>query len=178
MPGLKDEITIRENGTEKQRKYYLTMFLREVYKSNTELPVSDKVKFYKFCDLCSKKLLLLKQSHVDKCKCIIHKSFINKLKAQSILYDSSSFWDTVFCKNTTNWQCWQENCDDCADSKNGIMNIDPGKNVLCKEWKYIDIKFQVMTQRKYIGGLLESLVGEWDFVLTHINIKCIQTAQF
>ena len=42
----------------------------------------------------------------------------------------------------------------------------------------MEIKFQVMTQRKYIGGLLESLVGEWDFVLTHINIKCIQTAQF
>ena len=28
------------------------------------------------------------------------------------------------------------------------MNIDPGKNVLWKEWKYIDIKFQVMTQKK------------------------------
>ena len=52
MPGMKDEISIWENGTSKcERKYYLTMVLQEAYKICTELPVSDKMEFSKFCDL-------------------------------------------------------------------------------------------------------------------------------
>ena len=49
MPGMKDEITIWENGTKKREKnYYFIMFLRKAYKIYIELPVSDKVKFSKF----------------------------------------------------------------------------------------------------------------------------------
>ena len=49
MPGMKDEITIWENGTKKREKnYYFIMFLRKDYKIYIELPVSDKVKFSKF----------------------------------------------------------------------------------------------------------------------------------
>lgn len=70
------------------------------------------------------------------------------------------------------------NCDDCADEKKVVVNINLGKNVFCKEWKYIDNKFQVVTQSKCIGELLESLESEWDIiVLTHINAKEIQSAQ-
>ena len=83
MPGMKDEITILENGTKKhERKYYITMFLQEAYKIYTELPVFDKVKFSKFCDLRPKNVLLLKQSPVDQCKCKIHENFNNKLKVK------------------------------------------------------------------------------------------------
>ena len=85
-------------------------------KKPTELPVSDKVKFCKFCDLRPKNVLLLK-SILDQCKSITIENFINKLEALSILYDSSSFWDTVLYNNTTNCQCWQGNCEDCADGK-------------------------------------------------------------
>ena len=78
---IKDEITSWTNGTKKrERKYYLIMFMQEVYKIYTELPVSDQVNFSKFCDLLQKNVLLSKQFPVDQCKCIIHKSFINKLK--------------------------------------------------------------------------------------------------
>ena len=70
------------------------------------------------------------------------------------------------------------NCYDCADEKKVVVNINLGKNVFCKEWKYIDNKFQVVTQSKCIGELLESLESEWDIiVLTHINVKEIQSAQ-
>ena len=49
MPGMKDEITIWENGTKKRKKnYYFIMFLRKAYKMYIELPVSDKVTFSKF----------------------------------------------------------------------------------------------------------------------------------
>ena len=86
-------------------------------KKPTELPVSDKVKLCKFCDLRPKNVLLLKQSISDQCKSITIENFINKLEALSILYYSSSFWDTVLNNNTTNCQCWQGNCEDCADGK-------------------------------------------------------------
>ena len=60
MLGMKDEITVWENGTQKrERKYYLTIFLQEAHENYTELSVSYKVKFSKFCDLCPKNVLLL-----------------------------------------------------------------------------------------------------------------------
>ena len=34
---------------------------------------------------------------------------------------------TFLCNNTTNSQCWQGNCEDCADGKKVIENIDSGK---------------------------------------------------
>ena len=48
--------------------------------------------------------------------------------------------------------CWQRNCED-PDGKKVIVNIDPEKNVFCNEWKYSDIKFQVMTQSMSISEL-------------------------
>ena len=136
LPGMKDQITIWENGIKKcKRKYYLTLaiFLQESYKIYTELPLSHKVKFSKFGDLCPKNVFLLKQSPLGKCKCIIHNSnFINKLKAVSIFYDSCSFWDTVLSNNTKNLQYWKGNSEDSADGKKVIVNIDPEKNVLPK----------------------------------------------
>ena len=55
---------------------------------------------------------------------MIHENFINNLKALSTLHDSSSFWDTVLCNNTTNSQCWQGNWETCADGKKMNVNID------------------------------------------------------
>ena len=75
------------------------MFLGVAYKMYTELTASDQVNFF------AKNVLLLKLPPADQCKCIIHENFINRLRALSILYDSSSFWETVLCNNTTNSQC-------------------------------------------------------------------------
>ena len=75
---------------------------------------------------------------------MIHESFSSKLKTLSILYDSGSFWETVLCNNTTNSEFWQGNCENCGDGKKVIVNVDPEKDVFCKECKYIDNKFQVM----------------------------------
>ena len=47
-----------------------------------------------------------------------------------------------------------------------------------QEWKYIDNKFQLMTQIKCVVKLLDSLVSECDIVLNHINMKQIQSTQF
>ena len=100
------------------------MFLGVAHKIYTELPVSENVKF------STKDVLLPKQSLADQCKCMIHENFINKLRVLSILCDSSSFWETVLCNNTTNSKCWQENSENCADDKNVRVNFDLGKNFL------------------------------------------------
>ena len=74
---MKDEFPIWENGTNKrERKYCLTMVLQEAYKNCPELSVSNKMKFSKFCDLCPKNVLLLKQSPVNQCKYIIQEIFL------------------------------------------------------------------------------------------------------
>ena len=64
---MKDEITILENGNKKRERKY-----NQIY---TKLPVSDKLKFPKFCDLSLKNVLLLKQSIANQYKCIIHENF-------------------------------------------------------------------------------------------------------
>ena len=107
MPGMKDELTIWEKGVKKcEQKYYLTMFLREAYNIYSNLPITEKVKFSKFCELRSKNVLLLNQSPVDQCKCMIHENFINKLNSAAITYDSSTFWKFVLCDDSLNSVCW------------------------------------------------------------------------
>lgn len=51
-------------------------FCKKPAKICTELPVSDKMRFSKFCDLCPKNVLLLKQSPVNQCKYILQKIFL------------------------------------------------------------------------------------------------------
>ena len=116
MPGMKDELTAWDKGAKRcERKYYLAMFLREAYSIYINLPVTEKVKFSKFCELCPKNVLLLNESPADQCKCMIHENFINKLKA--ITCDSSTFWNFVLCDDSLNSVCWQRNCEDCIDGK-------------------------------------------------------------
>ena len=104
---------------------------------------------------------LPKQSPTDQGKCIIYENFINQLKDLSVLYDSSSFWDTVLTHNTTNLQCWQGDCENCEVGKKVIVNIDPGKNICVKNGNVLITRFRC------IGELLESSVSKWDTVLTH-----------
>ena len=60
MPGMKDELTIWEKGVKRhEQKYYLTMFLQEAYNIYSNLPITERVKFSKFCELCPKNVLLL-----------------------------------------------------------------------------------------------------------------------
>ena len=51
-----------------------------------------------------------------------------------------------------------KNCNNCADGKKVIVNINPGKNIFLQKCKYIDNKFQVITQSKCVVELLGSLV--------------------
>ena len=139
MPGMKDELTAWEKGAKRcEQKYYLAMFLREAYSIYINLPVTEKVKFSKFCELRPKNVLLLNQSPADQCKCMIHENFINKLKGAAITYDSSTFWNFVLCDDSLNSVCWQRNCEDCIDGKKLNLNIDPATNVSWNQWCYVE----------------------------------------
>ena len=118
IQGMKDELPIWEKRVKRrERKYYLTMFLGEAYNIYSNLPITEKVKFSKFCELRPKNILLLNQSPADQCKCMIHENFINKLKGAAITYDFSTFWNFVLCDDSLNSVCWQGNCEDCIDDK-------------------------------------------------------------
>ena len=89
MPGLKDEITLWENGKKKKlRKYFLTMFWREVLAIFQSI-YGEVMNFSAFCKLRPKNVLSLKDTPVDQCKCKLRENFRLLLKALSISYNSS-----------------------------------------------------------------------------------------
>ena len=80
MPGMHDEMTVWENGIKsKCRKYYLIMFLKEVYELFKQSYPDITVGFSKFASLMPANVLLLKDQHSDMCKCEIHENsfFLN-----------------------------------------------------------------------------------------------------
>ena len=88
MPGMHDEMTVWENGIKsKHRKYYLIMFLKEVYELFKQSYLDITVGFSKFASLRPANVLLLKDQHPDICKCEIHENFLLKIKGLGITYD-------------------------------------------------------------------------------------------
>ena len=96
MPGLNDLITVwDDSGKKKLRKYYLTMFSRdvhEVYYQAQDNPVSLST----FCDLHPKNAFLLADSPKNQCRCLMHENVFLKLNAIGISNDSS-FCTKVLC---------------------------------------------------------------------------------
>ena len=80
MPGKGDEMTAwNEEGKQKLRKYYLTMYLKEAYALYLETCENDneKCNFSTFCNLRPKTVLLLVDSPKEQCKCQIHENFFS-----------------------------------------------------------------------------------------------------
>ena len=64
------------------------------------------------------------------------------------------------------------------------LNIDPATNVSWSQWCYMESnenlqrKIQSITYNICAGELIECTQNDWDKVLTHVNIKRIQSLQF
>ena len=85
---MHDEMTVWENGIKsKCRKYYLIMFLKEVYELFKQCYPDITVGFSKFASLRPANGLLLKDQHPHICKCEIHENFLLKIKGLGITYD-------------------------------------------------------------------------------------------
>ena len=113
MPGMHDEMTVWENGIKsKRRKYYLIMFLKEVYELFKQTYPDMTVGFSKFASLRPANVLLLKDQHPNMCKCEIHENFLLKIKG--ITYDEH-FWPSILCDDSLDLTspCWRGICVNC-----------------------------------------------------------------
>ena len=133
MPGMKDEVTLWIDGKKvKERKYYLTMFLREAFRIFIETYPENKIGFSKFCSLRPKNVFLVHETPVDQCKCRVHENFISRLKGLHIQYNSVEFWESVLCDTTLNSKCWQADCTECSRGKKMAVSLLPEQIVLKK----------------------------------------------
>ena len=92
-PGLKDETTVwTEAGKTKMRKYYLTMYLREMFAMFKAENQDCEIGFSLFASLRPINVLLLKNQYLDQCKCSVHENSYLLLNALGINIDKISFW--------------------------------------------------------------------------------------
>ena len=99
MPGTKDKIAIWDSAAKKgrERKYYLTMYLRKAHAVFKET-IADRecCSSSAFCKLRPKNVLLLVDIPEEQCKCQIHENFFMKLEAMGCSYDNE-FSRNVLC---------------------------------------------------------------------------------
>ena len=119
MPEKGDEMTVWGNeGKHKQRKYYLTMYLKEAHALYLELCENedDKCSLSTFCNLYPKNVLFPDDSAKEQRKCQLHENLSLKLEAMGCSYESS-WWQTVLRDISPNSPCWNNTCDDYKDGK-------------------------------------------------------------
>ena len=135
MPGMHDEMTVWENGNKsKSRKYYLIMFLKEVYELFKQSSPDITVGFSKFASLRPANVLLLKDQHPDMCKCEIHENFF-KIKGLGITYDEH-FWPNILCDDSLDLTspCWRGICFNCQLKNKFTIEKSDADTVFWKEW--------------------------------------------
>ena len=146
-----------DDGKKKLRKHFLTMFLREAHFLYSVKLIHLKmekniISYSKFCKLCPVNVLLLDDTPIELCKCLIHENVLMKLDALGYYYQSK-FWNEVLCNTSPNSNCWLSSCDNCRDCKkliptelNKIVNkykqwqtvtVHPKDNNLVDKGKYI-----------------------------------------
>ena len=108
VPDMKGEMTIWVNGVKsKERKHYMTMFLREAYAIFKVASANSVNVAHKMC-CCS----TIPQGISVGCK--IHENLILRPKGLRIQYQSDTFWPLVLCDPTPNSSCWRQKCTDCS----------------------------------------------------------------
>ena len=90
-PGLKDEITAwTEKGKEKMKKYYLTMYLCDMYAMFKTVYPDSEIGFTMFTKLRPK------NQPMYQCKSSLHENLRLTLEALRIGFDAI-FWSKVLC---------------------------------------------------------------------------------
>ena len=196
MPGKGDEITIWNEGKQKLRKYYLTMYLKEAYALYLETCENDseKCSLSTFCNLRPKNVLLLGDSPKEQCKCQIHENLFLKLEALGYDYESS-WWETVLCDISPNSPCWKNTCIECKDGKKVIPRKALNAMTTYNQWNTIEVpnqsknkldtdadetykKIAIVMKEVRVGEVLDELQESFAKVKEHQNIKRIQASEF
>ena len=71
----------------KLRKHYMNMYLREAHWLFCNLGEENEISFAQFCKIRPPNVLLLQETPMDQCKCIIHENFFLKLEALGVPYE-------------------------------------------------------------------------------------------
>ena len=180
VPDMKGEMTIWVNGVKsKERKHYMTMFLREAYAIFKVVHPEVHVGFSKFCECRPQNVLLLHDSPRDQCRCKIHENLILRLKGLRIQYQSDTFCPLVLCDPTPNSSCWRQKCTDCSGGKKFTMDIEPETNITWREWeKTADKGLRYVINEGCAAELLESIRDDMDKTVSHVYTKRVQAEDF
>ena len=183
-----------EEGKQKLRKYFPTMYRTEAYALYLETCETDEEKcsFSAFRSLRPKNVLLLGESPKEPCKCTIHETLFLKLEAIGCDYESS-WWETVVSDTTPNSQCWQNTCVLCKDGE----KIIPGKELIelttYKQWNVIEVanqsksttnnaetykKLALVIKEVRVGEVLDEVQESFGKVKEHQNVKRNQACEF
>ena len=173
-------MTIWVNGVKsKERKHYMTMFLREAYAIFKVVHPEVQVGFSKFCECRPQNVLLLHDSPRDQCRCKIHENLILRLKGLRIQYQSDTFWPLVLCDPTPNSSCWRQKCTDCSGGKKFTMDIEPETNITWREWeKTADKGLRYVINEGCAAELLERIRDDMDKTASHVYTKRVQAEDF
>ncbi|XP_071839631.1 uncharacterized protein [Apostichopus japonicus] len=179
-PGMRDELTVWIDGKkEKMRKYYLTLYLRELFSLFKQENPDIVIGFSKFASLRPTNVLLLKSQPMDQCKCIIHENFIFKLTALNITLDN--FWENILCAPADfNSACWRGSCENCCrGGKLDLSSCSDADEVHWKEWsKDPNGRILQETREGCVGELKELLINHFSDYQEHVRIKRIMSHSF
>ena len=172
---MHDEMTVWENGIKSKRmKYYLIMFLKEVYELFKQ---SYPVGFSKFASLRPANVLLLKDQYPDMCKCEIHENFL-KIKGLGITYDEH-FWPSILCDDNLDLtSCWRSICVNCQLKNKFTIEKSDADTVFWKKWIKTESRYLPIDQKQGCVGELKDLLSEFSFFKEHVRIKRIQSTAF
>ena len=181
MPGMNDELTVWENGVKsKIRKYYLIMFLKEVYELFKQCHSDVRVGFSKFASLRPVNVLLLKDQHPDQCKCETHENFMLKIKGLGLTYDEN-FWPSILCNHSSDLAspCWRGICNECQVGSNLTMKKADADTIFWKQWVKTETGHLRLDQKQgCVGQLKEELYETFPHFQEHVRIKRIQSEAF
>ena len=144
MPGKDDLITVRPRGFGQQqirlRRHYMNMYIREAYAIFLQtLDEGERCSLDWFRKQRPDNVLLLAQTPLDQCNCIIHTNFQLKLDALGKTY-ASAIWDSLLCDSSANSKCWVGECVDCSMGQKLVIDKDLTAMVNYAQWRWIFVK--------------------------------------
>lgn len=184
-PGMKDEVTVWVKGVkERMRRYYLTMYLKEVHALYLERHHDMHVSFSLFASWRPPNVFLLKDTPVDQCKCMVHENFRLQLHALGIKYEYGSWWGDVLCDSEDfNGKCWKGDCQECGvqSVKNLFANTNKAKEVNWLIWdKPQEDGGRIRKSMKWgcRGEVEEKVIESMPAMQEHVRVKHIQSRAF
>ena len=170
-----------EAGKTKMRKYYLTMYLREMFAMFKAENQDCEIGFSLFASLRPINVLQLRNQYLDQCKCSVHENSYLLLNALGVNIDKISFWQIVLCDNEDyTLSCWKGECNNCCNGKAiPFPNIISNRIISYKEWGYNDQKrLALKTLESPFGEIKEKFCEQFPQFQKHVSIKQIMHDNF